>query len=293
MSEMAENTIVADLAQQAMEPKRLAPGEVLAVVGMNGSTVVVDTDEYALHPRRAQGARTVTDAASFVEYVNRHATPGTEVYAHSNTSSVVGVLDSHAGAYNDPGWQGHRVSLVLEHTKAWLAWAKHDLAVAQANLWFGQEEFAEFIEQRALDVIEPAHADLIDIATTFTATKSADFNSTRRLDNGDVNIAFTETTKAKAGQKGDLTIPQSIRLAIRPYVGGPLYSLRARFRYRLVGGSLMLGYALERPENILESAFDDIVTEIREGKTIAATDGEPQKVVHEGIGTVPLFYGKP
>ena len=62
----------------------------------------------------------------------------------------------------------------------------------------------------------------------------------------------------------------------------------AQLRYRIGQDGLRLGYALLRPEAVLESAFGDIVTEIRDGKHDAGEWSD-----HPGIGAVPIFYGKP
>lgn len=290
VSGATEASVVASYAQQAAEPKQLDAGVIYALAGAAGDVEIHDTDDYAETPRRAKAARSVTDAASFVAYVNRHKIRGTEVYAHTSGSSVIAIIDSHEGSDLGAGWQGHRLTLVLEKTKAWEAWMKRDLG--QGGAWFDQQEFAEFIEDRALDVIDPDHARLIEIATTFEAKSKADFGSAVRLDSGAVQFAYTETTAAKAGQKGTLEIPNRIQLALRPYIGGPIYSLWAQFRYRIGAGGLRLGYAIERPENILDAAFADIVTEIREGRTDRIGDAAPV-VVHEGIGDVPIFYGRP
>lgn len=281
---------IAQLAQLAADVRELEPGKVYATLDGDGEIGFHDTDQWAPFPRRATAARRVSDAESFVAYVNRHKTAGTEVFAHILSSSVVGIIDSHEGTDQPAGWQGHRVSLDLEHSKEWLAWTARDLG-QNPQAWFSQHEFAEFIEDRALDVHTPEHARLIEIATTFEAKSKADFTSAVRLDNGDVRLDYTEQTTAKAGQKGDIEIPKELILALRPYIGGPRVWVTAQFRYRLTGGNVLLGFALVRPEVILETAFADIVTEIREGKTVTK-DGE-ETAVHGGIGEVPIFYGKP
>ncbi|HWU31020.1 MAG TPA: DUF2303 family protein [Microbacterium sp.] len=282
-----EAAVVADLQRQAdgEAHEAIRAGEIYLVPDGDGSLEVVDTDDYAEHPRRKEAKRSVTDATSFVTYVNRHADARTEVYAHTNTSKVVAVIDSHdeAGAY--PGWQKHRVSLDLEHSKAWIAWAEAD------GKLFEQDVFADFIDDRYLDVIDPTAARMIDIARSFQAHTKVTFDSTIREASGDVKLNFTEDTAARAGQKGEIEIPAKIQLALRPYVGGPIYSLWANFRYRLRGGAVLLGFKLERPELILEAAFADIVTEIRDGRT-DKRDGV-ETVVHDGIGDVPIFMGRP
>ncbi|TQL46695.1 uncharacterized protein YfdQ (DUF2303 family) [Homoserinimonas aerilata] len=285
-----EAAVVATLAMQAAEVAELEPGTVYARLSRDGGIEFADTDEYDVAPRRAKASRTVTDAESFVKYANRHKTPGTEVFAHTSASSVVAVIDSHQGTDELSGWQSHRLTLTLEHSKAWLAWAEHDLG-ANPRGWFSQQEFAEFIEDRALDVQEPDHARLIEIATKFEATSKVDFGSAVRLDNGEVQFQYVETVAAKKGTKGEIEFPKELKLAIRPYIGGPIYFVFASFRYRIGGDGLRLGYALQRPENILEAAFSDIVTEIREGKTVKTESSETR--VHDGIGDVPIFYGRP
>lgn len=288
-----EAAVVAELADQAAENQRVAVsvGEVYLVRGDEGQLRVVDTDDYAQHPRHKEAKRSVTDAASFVAYVNRHADDHTEVYAHTNTSKVIAVIDSHDESTGDPGWQKHRVSLDLEHSKQWLAWKNAD------GKLLAQDEFADFIDDQWNDVIDPEPARMIDIARTFQAHTKVNFESVIRDTSGDVKLSYIEDTAAKAGQKGDIEIPARIQLALRPYIGGPIYSIWANFRYRLRGGSVSLGFKLERPELILEAAFADIVTEIRDGKTEKRANAVSSELVetrvHDGIGNVPIFYGRP
>ena len=286
-----EAAVVADLAKSATEAKPLAHGEVFTVPTGDGGLKVIDTDEYHPYPRRAKAARVATDGDSFVAYVNRHKTANTEVFAHTLSSSVVAIIDSHGGFDGPAGWQGHKLTLALEHSKEWLAWTARDLGAHPRDGWFGQSEFAEFIEARALDVHDPDHATLIELALTFEAKSKVDFTSTKREEDGSVNFSYAEEVTAKAGQKGNIIVPKQLKLALRPYIGGPRVYIYAHFRYRLNGGDLKLGFALERPENILETAFSDILTEIREGRSVTK-DGETT-VIHEGIGDVPIFHGKP
>lgn len=285
-----EASAIANIAVQGIEPKHVDVAAIYAVPDGRGGVTIIDTDKWAEAPRRPEAKRTVLDALSFVGYVNRHRLAGTEVFANTPASEVVAIIDSHEGTAAAAGWQSHRLLLSLEHTKAWKAWAAHDLGTNPRG-WFDQQEFAEFIEDRALDVQEPDHARLIEVATKFEATSKVEFGSAIRLDNGEVQFQYTETVGAKKGAKDSIEFPKELKLAIRPYIGGPIYFVFASLRYRISADGLRLGYALLRPETILEAAFADIVTEIREGKTVKTDDAET--VVHEGIGDVPIFYGRP
>lgn len=285
-----EASAIANIAVQGVEPHPVEPSDLYAVPDGKGGVKVIDTDAYGESPRRAHAKRTVTDAESFVRYLTRHSTPGTEVYADTAASKVVAVIDSNEGTGAPAGWQAHRLDLSLEHTKAWKAWSANDLGLNPSG-WFDQQDFAEFIEDRALDVQDPDHATLIELATKFEATKSVEFGSAIRLDTGEVQFQYTETVGAAKGAKNAIEFPKELKLAIRPYIGGPIYFVWASLRYRMAASGLRLGYALQRPENILEAAFTDIVAEIREGKTVKTDDADT--VVHEGIGGVPIFYGRP
>lgn len=286
-----ETEAAAALGAVAAAPQEVEPGAIYTIADGAGRVKVVSTDEYAERPRHTAGNRVVTDAASFVAYVNRHKRAGTEVFAHTSASTVVGVIDSHEGAAASSGWQKHKLTLLLEHTKAWLAWTAHDLGTVGKNGWMDQQAFAEFIEDRALDVIEPDHARVIELATKFEASTKVEFGSAVRLDTGEVKFEYVETVGPRKGNKGDIEFPKELKLGLRPYIGGPIYYVFASLRYRISGNGLVLGYALQRPENILEAAFQDIVTEIRDGRTDKRDDVETR--VHDGIGDVPIFFGKP
>lgn len=111
-----------------------------------------------------------------------------------------------------------------------------------------------------------------------------------RLQSGAIKFGYEETVNARAGQKGDIEIPQKLELAVRPYVGGPVYALTAAFRYRLGGAAgLKLGYRLERPEAVLESAFADIVQILQDGKEATETRAAQPPL----DSRVPVFNGKP
>lgn len=289
---VSDSAVVAELAEAATEPAALEPGTVYAVSKGHGNIEILSTDAYAERPRRAESVRTVHDAASFNGYFIRHKKDESEVWADTVNSTVVGIIDAH-GPASGPGWEKHRVNLVLEKTKPWLAWTQHD------GHWFDQLDFAEFIDQRAIDVVSPGHLELVEMAQHFQAHRNVEFKSSERAADGQIQLNYEETVEARAGQRGDIKIPESIQLVLRPYVGGPPYYVAARFRYRIRGTSVVLGYLLERPQEILDAAFADIVELIRNGKEHTedreATPTEPARVGSPGFPGVgvPIYYGRP
>lgn len=278
---------VRDIAQQAARPEVVKPGDLIVVAAERGGVTVKDLEFYAEHPRRAKADRTVYDAGSFAAYLHRHEGAATEVYADVQAARVVAIIDSHEAIGEpedfpgEPGWQEHRITLQLTKSPSWLAWEEHD------GKFLPQSEFAEFAEMQAADVREPSPADLLELAQQMEITKGVAFEGGQRLFDGQTRLTYKETVEARAGQRGDLEIPSSLRLALKPYIGGPTYAVVARFRYRLRGQSLVLGYVLERPDVIQDLAFSDVVESLREGQP--TKDGAPGFEAIEA----PIFMGKP
>lgn len=88
------------------------------------------------------------------------------------------------------------------------------------------------------------------------------FDSSKRLKSGETQISYRENTEAKAGAKGALAIPDTFELALQPFEGGDGYMVGARFRYRINGTDLHLGYRLTRPRDVLRDAFSAIVAKV-------------------------------
>lgn len=286
-----ENAVVAELAGQAAEPRQLEPGTIYAIADGAGKTKVVSTDEYGTSPRRAVAKRKVNDSASFNAYVKKHGTPATEVWADTKNAAITAILDAHG---DEPGWESHNVALMLEKSTPWLAWEASD------GRLMNQLEFAEFIDVRATDVRDPDPLVLMEIAQHFSAHRNVEFESSQRIDNGQTQLVYKEKIAAKVGEKGDLAIPDRITLVLKPYIGGRLYYVFARFRYRIgEGGTLGIGYVLERPQEVLDSAFADILAEIKDGKPETedrqATDTEPFRAGSPGFAGIghDIFLGRP
>jgi len=232
---------------------------------ITGQTTVLDTAELSWqheheHAARKKGSRTLRDAESFVAYVTRHGGTDTEVWADVKERAVLAVINGDAPTRDgNPGHADHRATLKLRTTTAWDAWLKLDGRLV------GQEEFAEHIETRQAEVIDPAGGTLLEIASTFKATKSVEFESAKRLSDGQTVLEYRETVASSAGKKGDLAVPETFTLALAPFEGSAPYQITARLRTRVDGGHLYIGYILDRPDEVLEAAFADVLRQITTG----------------------------
>jgi uncharacterized protein YfdQ (DUF2303 family) len=248
---------VIETALRSAPPAELEPGKVYAFHTPSGVHQVDLTgpDHTGVLSRKI-GTTTVRDAQSFLTYWDKHHDDDSEVYADSDRLTVTAVLDAHT-----PGaarWGGHRLHLALRETTAWQQWARND------GQLLDQEAFAEFLEDHLPELLEPSAADMLEIAQSFQAAQKVDFQSATRLSSGQRQFQYVETATTKAGQKGQLTVPETFVIGLVPFEGSEGYKLTARLRYRVGQQGLRLGYKLERPDEIRKTAFADVVHAIGE-----------------------------
>ena len=156
------------------------------------------------------------------------------------------------------------MSFISVLTPAWKAWAKLD------GRMLAQSDFAEHLEDRSIDIVDPTAAEMLDIAQSFEATTKVDFESAERIGDGQRKLLYKETVTAKAGQSGEIVIPEKFAVGLQPFEGGEAYRVVARLRYRIVGSNLQIGYKFERPEDVLREAFTDRMVAVAEatGQTV-------------------------
>ena len=256
-----ENDVVAALAREASQPVEIDTGLYLL---HNGTTIDVrkDLEKYQDRPRRKTGGDVVTDAESFIAYLAKHGLPQTELWANDKTGKIRAVINAH-GDTDDTGtgeafagWGDHQVTLALPFTKDWQQWLAAD------NKLMAQTEFAEFIEDHLPNFANPTGADMLELAQTFQATTKVDFDSSQRLKSGETQISYVENTTAAAGKKGALAIPDTFELGLQVHERGPIYKVKARFRYRINGGNLHLAYRLARIDDVRRHAFDEVTAHV-------------------------------
>lgn len=262
---------IIDIALASTGPIALGEATVAVVIPDGGSLELVDTiardEKHQEHPNRARGGFVVHDAASFNAYLGKHATAATEVWADVQRSQIVGVIDAHAGANSNAGWGEHKVLYSVKPTVAWEAWTSRN------GRLLSQSDFAELIEDRAVDIIRPTAADMLELAQTFQATIGVNFESSKLLSSGERQLEYRETVEAKAGRKGTLEIPKDFDLGIIPFEGAQPTKVTARFRYRINDGVLLVGFRLNRPEDVIRDAFESVVKQVEAGVDVPVFRG--------------------
>lgn len=259
-----EAATIAALSSAADDPRSVAEGTI-PFVTLHKDYAVHGLEHLFQAPQRKKGTTVVRDAASFCGLVREHQTDATKVYGCMEPPKFVAVLNDHWK--EGPGWRDHRVEYACPLSVEWKTWTgSNKKAMAQAD-------FAQFIEDNAPDIIEPASADMIEISRTLEAKKKVNFASGIRLSNGQQELTYEEQIQGTAA-KGKLVVPEVFSIAIPVLEGGDRFRMRARLRYRISDqGALAMWFDLERPHKDLEAAVKDVWAAIETGAGVTVING--------------------
>lgn len=214
-------------------------------------------EDHRQRPIRIERSVAAHTARAFVEYVKRFWDDGTMVFADSGKTVFTAVIDYHRSAVL-PDWCRHYVTYKCPTSLEWGSWSEKSGKV------MNQAQFAEFIEDNLVDIVQPIGAEMLEVAKTLDARSSVRFKSAIRLDNGETQLVYEEMIDGAAGAKGQIKIPQTIKLALRVFQGEDPYEVEARFKYRIKDGALTMWYELVRPQRIIEDAFRGVMERIAE-----------------------------
>lgn len=202
-------------------------------------------------PERIETDAKLSDLESFYAYVKRYETEATTVFIDTKTGKLSAALEYHDR--DQPSWNMHHAEYLPVTSDEWNAWNDHD------GERFSQEEFAEFIELRALEIRDPDASDMFKIATTLRATSEFKFERAIQTSNGSIQSNYREVIDGEAGENGQLEIPHKIKICVPVFERDTHYEIDAFFRYRIRDGKLSLFYQLIRPEVCRKNAIDKII----------------------------------
>lgn len=213
--------------------------------------------EFEDQPRRIKDRLTFGRLDSFCQYVNDFKLPGTRIFVNPLAGCAKAVIDFHtrrkdAAARDIPGWCDHTAEFTPLLSEEWKRWS-----AANARQ-FDQKTFALFLEDNAADIVSPPAAEVLDVSRTLSAKLTVNFKKGVRLDNTTEQLTYEETVDAKAGHKGDLSIPTEFMLEIPVFEGRPARPVEARLRYAIRDGTLIFHYVLIRPHKVFQAEVDSI-----------------------------------
>ena len=220
-------------------------------------TTIEDVRKFLPPSKRVKQEVELLTVGSFTEYVSRFALADTTVFANEPLAQYEAVIDYHrmSSVGEGRGTQEHIVRYACPQSEQWKAW------VGSNGKWFNQVDFATFLESNLKEITDPPGAVFLQVALELQVHKSAEFESEVRLDNGQTRFRYQETVRGQS-KAGDLQIPSAFTLVLPVFIDGDKHILQARFRYRMDGGKLSLGYELIRQQDVWNAAVKLVTTAI-------------------------------
>jgi uncharacterized protein YfdQ (DUF2303 family) len=250
------NDLIGSLHAAAEVKHPDADGKGVPFVLVPEGYTVEDVEGMLPKPVITRRAVRLLDSSSFIRYVNNFKLENTILFANDQETggpTVKGVIDYPSKNQAEHG--AHTVTFAPTLSEQWKRWT------ALSGKPQSQAAMAAFLEENIIDVVEPVAADLMEVCLSMEATMKGAFRSGVRLHNGNVQLTYSETTEASAGD-GRLVIPEKIVLGIPVFEHDDAYRVEAWLRYRINEGKLLLIIELHRKKFILDDAFAHFVSKI-------------------------------
>ncbi len=266
-------------------------------------------DEFAGKPDRRKGTDAVQDLESLIAWINRHADDGSVIFCDTTRDApkLLSIVDYHLAVEREKegGLSGDdtarfgafRALYEFPLSEHWKAWREVDGAQMD------QSDFAEFLENRVLDLIAPdistdgegneinklpPHVaellarlggrcalpqDIITLAKGLDIT--ANSRTVTRIDvqTGEGALVFEESHVGADKQK--ITVPKLFMICIPLFDKSPFhYRIPVRIRYRLKGG-IKWTFSMFGADDVIDAAIKQAAEHVKGGTAC------------------PLFYGVP
>jgi hypothetical protein len=252
-------------------------------------------DEYRTAPERKAGTAVLREPASFVEHVNRMKDEHSVLFACADRDkpSVTAVYDYHQ-VDGTPRFGRHRAHYPFPLSDEWTAWMSRNGA---RNI-MDQETFAEFIEDRMMDLAPPAAAGertraYVSAIECELATPAQVANLSRelsirveqnlvqqvRLGSGEAQMVFREEHKDVNGAA--VKVPGAFLIQIPIFSAGLLAVLPVRLRYRATGTAVRWFYELALVDELFKLAIDEEIKKIQAGVELPIFIGSPESQLNQ------------
>lgn len=279
--------------------------EVLTALVPQGKTlesIKPHLDAWLDRPRRKEGIAVLQTLESLIAHANRHKTAHSAAFIdrYGNTPKMLVVFDYHEkseipdGAETHaergegrPDWLRHRGRYDFPFSPEWLAWTN------QAGKEMGQEAFAEFLEDRAVDLIHPDLAiegtknlvallgltmatpsRMVELSRGLALTENRRVQQAVSIGSGEMKISYATEHQGQDG--AELKVPGAFLIAIPVFRAGDRFQVFVRLRYRVRSGAVSWAYTLERVDDVREVAIDEAIQDLQEGTGLPVFVGTPE-----------------
>lgn len=217
-----------------------------------------DLEKFYPTPRRIKEKIGLASVDSFIEYTNKFKNESTTIIAASEPPvyNVVALVDYHTP--ESPSWKSHQVVLACQLSNEWKVWEGGN------KKSYSQLDFANFIEDNMIDIVDPCGADLLEVVRNLEIKRNVNFKSAINLNNGNYQLSYQEEDSTT----GVIQVPSEITIAVAPFKYGELIGVKVKIRYTMKDGRLNFVYNIIRPHLVVDHAFAQIVDKIKESTGI-------------------------
>lgn len=215
-------------------------------------------------PLRTRACLVFADKGSFMAYVNEHKMQDTAIFVSRDSWIVTALIDFHSP--EQTSWCQHRAEYHIKASREFDQWRINE------NKVLTQREFAEFLEDRCQDIIEPRGADIMEMVMNLEGKITAHWESAIRTSNGEVQLRYHEEVETKHGgaNKGNITVPQKLSLTIPIFHKEDARSFQVRLRYRVKEGKIVFWYQIVDHLLLLDDELEKIADSISQETRITA-----------------------
>lgn len=214
---------------------------------------VVDMEEHLPQPLAIKRNIVFHDPDSFFAYVNEFKTEKSRAFCMPDIGEVVVAID--ATTKDSPSWEKHIAKLEVCHSPKWKRWANAN------ETWTNQWGFSEFLEDNHEDIIEPAGAELFEMAKNLQVKKSINIVGGVTLQSGDKEIVYTEESE---GKQMKMVVPETITIVVPVFKGDANYRIQLKLRYRANEQGIQFKLSMRKVDEIIDDAVDELIKQTSE-----------------------------
>ena len=216
---------------------------------------VVDLNKFIPDgPVRVEREARIDDVGDFIAYVQRFSTLESTIYFDMEALSFLAVLDHDSPAL--PGTGLHRACCKLKPTPVFNIWA------AAHGKYMGQDEFAEWLEEQEVYVLEPDAATVLEAVRALRLSSKVEFQRIVNDASGAVSMIYEDDVR----QTGTICLPSVLVVPLQVFHGAAPVNVQFLLRYRLSGGRVALGVkapslqSLQRQQ--VDAVFNRVLSEL-------------------------------
>lgn len=219
-------------------------------------------------PLRKKGSIVLHDVDSFILVVKAQGSlTNSNIYLDVDYGKLkinaTAIFNDHSDSENEAGWRDHKAVFSPRISEEWDRWNKGN------KQQMSQTDFASFLETNLADIQAPegsnlpTSSDILTFVSHLEETRTVKYGNGVNLQNGIVQIEFTENNDTAT--KGKLDVFKEFAIAVCPFFGGDAYQVKAFLRYRIErnSGEIRFWYELQRADKTLEAAAKEVIAKIK------------------------------